>query len=228
MTLVVGRLAGSGFARKRGVLEVKRVRLSGAARRQQIIEVAADLFSRKGFGGTTTKQVAQAIGVSETTIFKHFASKEELYAAIIEAKAHTEEILGSVTPVASQQDDAGLLRSLARQMIARVQRDPALMRLLLFSALEGHSLSDLFFRSHMQRIDDFLGRYIADRVAAGAFRPVDPTQAAWNFIGMVTHHILLRELFGQKPLPHLTVDQIIEEIVSLFLEGVRASLRPPP
>ena len=207
---------------------MKKLRLSGAARRQQIIEVAADLFSRKGFGGTTTKQVAQAIGVSETTIFKHFASKEELYAAIIEAKAHTEEILGSVTPVASQQDDAGLLGSLARQMIERVQRDPTLMRLLLFSALEGHSLSDLFFRSRMQRIDDFLGRYIADRVAAGAFRPVDPTQAAWSFIGMVTHRILLHELFGQKPPPHLTTDRVIEEMVGLFLGGVCAAPKASP
>ncbi len=206
----------------------KKVRLSGAARRQQIIEVAADLFSRKGFGGTTTKQVAQAIGVSETTIFKHFASKEALYAAILEAKTHTEELLGSVTPVASQQDDVGLLRSLARQMIDRVQRDPTLMRLLLFSALEGHSLSDLFFRSRMQRIDEFLGRYIADRVAAGAFRPVDPTQAARSFIGMVSHHILLHELFGQKPPPQLTTDRVIEEIVSLFLEGVCAPPQTSP
>ena len=207
---------------------MKRARLSGAARRQQIIEVAADLFSRKGFGGTTTRQVAQAIGVSETTIFKHFASKEELYAAILEAKTHTEEVLDSLAPVASQQDDAGLLRALAREMIGRVQRDPTLMRLLLFSALEGHSLSELFFRSRMQRIDDFLSRYIADRVAAGGFRPVDPTQAAWNFIGMVTHHILLHELFGQKPLPHLTVDQVIDEMIRLFLEGVCAPPKTSP
>jgi AcrR family transcriptional regulator len=217
------RAAGPLSPQRSGVHSVKRARLSGAARRQQIIEVAADLFSRKGFGGTTTKRVAQAIGVSETTIFKHFASKEELYAAIIEAKTHMEELLGSVTPVASQQDDAGLLRSLAREMISRVQRDPTLMRLLLFSALEGHSLSELFFRARVQRLDEFLARYIADRVAAGAFRPVDPTQAAWNFIGMVTHHILLHELFGHKPPPHLTIDQIIDQMVTLFLQGVHAS-----
>ncbi len=214
------RAAGVGSLQKPGEQRVKRTRLTGAARRQQIIEVAAALFSHKGFGGTTTKQVAQVIGVSETTIFKHFASKEELYAAIIQAKTHMEEILDSVTPVASQQDDAGLLRALAREMIDRVQRDPTLMRLMFFSALEGHSLSDLFFRSRVQRIDDFLSRYIADRVAAGAFRPVDPTQAAWNFIGMVTHHILLHELFGQKLPPHLTVDQVIDEMIRLFLEGV--------
>jgi TetR/AcrR family transcriptional regulator len=199
-----------------------RSRLPGAERRRQIIEAAAALFSRKGFSGTTTRQVAEAVGVSETTIFKHFATKEELYAAILEIKTHTQEILGSVTPVASQQDDAGVLRALAREMIERVQTDPTLMRLLFFSALEGHALSDMFFRSRVQRLDDFLSRYIADRIAAGGFRSVDPVQAAWNFIGMVVLHIQLRELFGQKAPPHLTTERAVEEMVSLFLQGVRS------
>ncbi len=220
------RIGKSRLPRRPGGSGGKRTRLSGAARRRQIIEVAADLFSRKGFGRTTTKQVAQAIGVSETTIFKHFTSKDELYAAILEAKIGTEEILDRVAPVAGRQDDAGVLRELAREMIARMQRDPTLMRLLLFSALEGHSLSDLFFRSRVQRIDDYLSRYIAARVAAGAFRVVDHAQAAWNFIGMVTQYILLHELFGQKPPSRRTVDQVIDDMVSLFLEGARASAKP--
>ena len=199
------------------------MRLSGVERRRQIIEAAADLFSRKGFGGTTTRQVAEAVGVSETTIFKHFATKEELYAAIIEVKSKTQEIVGTAIPAATRQDDAGVLRTLARAMIARTQADPTLMRLLFFSALEGHALSDMFFRSRVQQVDDFLSRYIADRVAAGAFRPVDPVQAAWNFIGMVAYHLLLRELFGQKPPPHLTTERAVEEMVALFLQGVRRS-----
>lgn len=198
-------------------------RLSGPERRRQIIETAAALFSRKGFSGTTTRQVAEAIGVSETTIFKHFATKEELYAAIIEAKAQTQQILSSAIPAAAQKDDAAVLRALAREMIGRVQADPTLMRLLLFSALEGHALSDMFFRSRVQQLDDFLSAYIADRVAAGAFRPVDPVQAAWNFIGMVVQHFLLRELFGQKAPPHLTTERAVEEMVALFLQGVRSS-----
>ncbi|HSB68573.1 MAG TPA: TetR/AcrR family transcriptional regulator [Candidatus Methylomirabilis sp.] len=198
-----------------------KTRLPGAERRQRIIEAAAALFSRKGFSGTTTRQVAQAVGVSETTIFKHFATKEELYAAIIEAKSHTQQILSSVTPAAGQQDDAGVLRALAREMIERVQVDPTLMRLLFFSALEGHALCEMFFRSRVQHLDDFLSRYIADRIAAGAFRPVDPVQAAWSFIGMVVLHIQLRELFGQKAPPHLTTERAVEEMVALFLHGVQ-------
>ncbi len=202
-------------------IQPRNARLSGAARRRQIIETAASLFSRKGFGGTTTRRVAEAAGISETTIFKHFATKDDLYAAIIEAKTQTEAILGSAEPAARRGDDAGVLRALAQELIGRTQADPTLMRLLLFSALEGHALSEMFFRSRVKRVDEFLSRYIRERVAAGAFQPLDPLQAAWNFIGMIAYHLLYQEVFGQKPPPHLTTDRAIEEMVELFLKGVR-------
>jgi AcrR family transcriptional regulator len=205
-------------------LKIKRKRLSGPVRRAQVIEAAAALFSRRGFSGTTTREIARSVGVSEATLFKHFATKEELYAAIIEAKALTqrERILGVIGPLAEARDDAALLRTLATELIARTQSDPTLMRLLFFSALEGHALADLFFRQRVQTLDVFLGRYIADRIAAGAFRPADPLQTAWNFIGMVTFHVLLHELFGQKPPPHLTRERAVEEMVTTFLQGVRS------
>ena len=199
-----------------------RARLPAEARRRQIIEAAAALFSRKGFGGTTTRQVAEAAGISEPTIFKHFATKEDLYAAIIEAKVQTEAILESAEPAARRRDDTGVLKALAHAMIKRTQDDPALMRLLLFSALEGHALSDLFFQSRVARGDEFLCRYISQRLAAGAFRPVDPLQAAWNFIGMIAYHLLYQEVFRQKPPAHLTTERAVDEMVDVFLRGVLA------
>jgi TetR/AcrR family transcriptional regulator len=47
-------------------------RMSASDRRNQLIDVAIDLFSRKGFGGTTTKEIAAAAGVTEAIIFRHF------------------------------------------------------------------------------------------------------------------------------------------------------------
>ncbi len=198
------------------------MRLPAQERRRQIIDTAVQLFCRKGFSGTTTREVAKAAGVSEATLFKHFSTKEDLYAAIIEAKAQSEQIVSSLVQAAERQDDVELLRTLATEMIERARTDSSLMRLLFFSALEGHALSDMFFRSRMTTIDVFLGRYIAGRIAAGAFRPADPMQAAWNFMGMITVHVLRTELFGQKSPPDLTTAVVVEQMVSLFLQGVRA------
>ena len=204
-------------------VRIRRVRVAGEERRRQIIEAATTLFSRKGFRGTTTREIARAVGVSEAMLFKHFATKEELYAAIIEVKSHVVQLMDTVLGAAERGDDAEVLRTLAREMIARTRADPTLMRLTFFSALEGHALSDMMFRSRVQQLDDFLSRYIARRIAAGVFRAVDPLQAAWNFSGMVAYHVQRQELFGQKPPRHLTSDRAVEEIVQLFLNGVRRS-----
>ena len=82
-------------------------RLTGEERRQRIVEAAVDLFSRKGFRGTTTREIAEAADISEAMIFKHFATKRELYSAIIEVKSETEELLASATKASEAKDDAG-------------------------------------------------------------------------------------------------------------------------
>ena len=60
-------------------------RLPPAARRDSIVAAAVPLFARKGFAGTTTREIAEAAGVSEALVFKHFATKTALYDAILES-----------------------------------------------------------------------------------------------------------------------------------------------
>lgn len=60
-------------------------RLSAEERRQAIVDAVRDVFADKGFDGTTTRELAKAAGVSEALIYKHFPSKESLYAAMLDA-----------------------------------------------------------------------------------------------------------------------------------------------
>src|SRR3989442_14798026 len=57
-------------------------RLSAEQRREAIVTAALPLFARKGFGNTTTRELAEEAGVAEALIYKHFPSKESLYAEI--------------------------------------------------------------------------------------------------------------------------------------------------
>jgi AcrR family transcriptional regulator len=195
-------------------------RLRGEARRQRIVEAAVGLFSRKGFRGTTTREIARAAGISEATIFKHFATKEELYTAIIEAKSTTEELLAAAGRAAARNDDGGVFRSVGLKMIEQTEKDPSLMRLLLFSALEGHQLSEIFFQSRVRRLHEFLRDYIRKRIADGRFRPVDALVAARGFIGMTVHYLLIHELFGVERRPQATPEAVVETFVSVFLKGL--------
>jgi AcrR family transcriptional regulator len=59
-------------------------RLTAEARREAIVDAVRDVFAQKGFDGTTTRELAKAAGVSEALLYKHFPSKESLYAAMLE------------------------------------------------------------------------------------------------------------------------------------------------
>jgi TetR/AcrR family transcriptional regulator len=196
-------------------------RLTGEERRRVIVEAALALFSQKGFRGTTTKEIAEAAGCSEATIFKHFTTKDELYSAILEAKSRIEETLAKAAHAAAQKDDSGVFRAVGLESLTRTEQDPSLMRLLLFSALEGHGLSHLFFESKVRRLHEFLSSYIKGRIADGAFQPVDPLLAARGFVGMIAHHLLIHEIFGMKRPAGVLPEHVVDTFVTLFLNGIR-------
>src|SRR5438067_1640194 len=57
-------------------------KLTGEERRAAIIQAVRHLFADKGFNGTTTRELAEAAGVSEALLYRHFPTKEALFEAI--------------------------------------------------------------------------------------------------------------------------------------------------
>jgi AcrR family transcriptional regulator len=196
-------------------------RLKADERRRVLIDAALALFARKGFRGTTTKEIAEAAGCSEATIFKYFASKDELYSAILETKASIEETLAKAADAARRKDDVGVFRAVGLEALVRTEQDPSLMRLLLFSALERHDLSHRFFESQVRRLHEFLGDYIAQRMADGVFRVVNPLLAARGFVGMIVHYLLIHEIFGVKRPAGVLAEEVVDTFVMLFVSGIR-------
>jgi AcrR family transcriptional regulator len=196
-------------------------RLKGDERRRVIIDAALALFARKGFRGTTTKEIAEAAGCSEATIFKYFTSKDELYSAILEVKSAIEETMARAAEAAAKNDDAGVFRAVGLEALTRTEQDPSLMRLLLYSALEGHELSHFFFESKVRHLHEFLSNYIGQRVTDGVFRPVNPLLAARGFVGMIAHYLLIHEIFGVKRPVGILPEEVVETFVTLFMTGIR-------
>jgi AcrR family transcriptional regulator len=193
------------------------MRSSGIERQAGLIAAAASLFAEKGFNGTTTREIAKAAGVSEALVFKYFPTKRTLYAAILAEKVTVNELLEAVESAAEKRDDHCVFTMIASYRI-RPGVDSTLLRLLLFSALEGHELSEMFFGKHHKVFYDHLAAYIRTRIDDGAFRPVDPLLAARAFIGMVVHHRLLHEIFG-VPM-HQSHEDTVATYVDLFLTGL--------
>jgi len=198
------------------------VRMPAENRRLQIVAIAAELFSRKGFSGTTTKEIADHAGVSEAIIFRHFATKDDLYRAILDYKVNqaTERMKKDLNEAASRKDDDAYFGSLAYDMLEFHTKDRTFMRLLLFSALEGHDLSEIFFNSTARDMRNQIRRYIKQRIADGAFRRVDTALAARAFVGMVLNQAQVRNIFHDDDLK-LSNRQMADKFVDLFLAGIR-------
>ena len=180
---------------------------------------AIRLFSEKGFRGTTTRELAAAVGVTEPVIYQHFATKKDLYAAIIEAKVQEVHVDFDLWQEARDLGDRAAFLALARLIWRWHEDDRTLTRLLFFSALEGHELSDMFFTRHAAGFLTVVSSYIRGRVDAGVFRNIDPETQAWTFIGMVAHHAQSVSVFRFDPQPRPR-EVVLEEMVDIFLRGV--------
>lgn len=175
-----------------------------AARRQQILDAVIDLFSRRGFSGTTTREIAKAAGVNEALIFRHFARKEDLYAAILQQGAHsgdTRQWLPKLRSLAERGDDHGLLIALFRQLIAQHDDAHDFLRLMLYSALEDHELTHMFIREQIEPLQQFLLAYITERQHAGVFRACDAPGAVRAILALPSHHVLVTRLLRSSAWP---------------------------
>lgn len=191
-------------------------------RRQDIIRAAIELFAKKGFRGTTTRDLASHAEINEAIIFRHFKTKQELYTAILEYKlGETQgQRCEGFEQLAADGNDAGLFETLGRAFLDRHTRDSTFMRLLLFSALEGHELSDMFLTSVAAR--DPVAEYIQHRIDEGAFRPVDPHLAARALFGMFVSFVQWQEIFGHKKNRTYGRDEVVHTFVSIFLSGMKS------
>lgn len=198
--------------------------MAGEERRLQILRVAVRLFSQHGFRGATTKVIAQAAGISEAMVFRHFATKEELFAAILDHKACAEGLGDPCELVADavrRKDDRAVFEILAYTALKQHEHDPEFMRLLLHAALEEHQLTQMFWDTYMVRIYEFLGSYIEERQRDGAFREVEPRVVVRALIGMVMHHSLNNNLWDpSRRLLNISNERAAHEFTEILLKGI--------
>jgi TetR/AcrR family transcriptional regulator len=191
-------------------------------RRTQLLDVAATLFSQRGFAGTTTRQIAAAVGTSETVLFRHFPSKVSLYAAILERWAPTAELdrwLADLRKLADTRDDEALFRAVVTAILESYRREPVYHRLMLFAALEDHALARIALVKYTVPISSFLREYVARRQAEGAFRRVRPEVVVHMLLSAAAQYAQWTSL-GVNPLA-LSDRDVATQAVAV-LAGVRA------
>jgi AcrR family transcriptional regulator len=201
-----------------------KTRMPGQERREAIVEAAKNLFAQRGFRGTTTRELAAAVGVTEPVLYQHFQTKRELYTAIIDQKSQEvdSKFAGLLREAGDAKDDLAFFRTLAALIMRWYTEDPAYVRLLLYSALEGHELASLCYERQAVHIFRDVADLLRRRMEAGTLRDdVDPLIAARAFIGMVGNFAQGTVIFHLPSVEGRTREEVLDSMVEIFLNGIR-------
>jgi AcrR family transcriptional regulator len=203
-------------------------KLSGQERRAAIIKAVRSVFVEKGFHGTTTRALADAAGVSEALLFKHFPSKEALYSAIQvscfeEEGTRVVERLEALTP--STRSLVLLVHQLASRLLGTRSPDEnhqSLVRLVLRSLMDEGDFARqavLGGPAHWVRKTAECLRAAIDAGDAVDGR-VDPSLAGW-FVHQTTAMIMVHLLPSQPVIDFgVARQELVEQAVWFSLRGM--------
>jgi len=170
--------------------------MAASGRRAHLLETAARVFVEGSYRGTTTAEIARAAGISEPIIYRHFASKRDLYLAALEfvwekARAGWEQAIADSSDACAAVEAIGKgqhavrsaklqLAELWVQALSEASEDPELKKHL---------------RRHMREVHDFLADLIRRGQAQGAISADrDADAEAWimlagGILGMVGRRV---------------------------------------
>jgi TetR/AcrR family transcriptional regulator len=156
-------------------------RLPAQARRQALVDTALVVFAEGSYRGTTTAEIAHEAGVSEPILYRHFASKRELYLACIDEawrrlRTQWEETMASEPP-------ENWIGAMSKSYICLREAKPgALADLWMQAVVEAGDDPDVrkFLKRHMRQVHDYMADVIQKVQAAGVINPDrDPHAEAW-------------------------------------------------
>ena len=135
-------------------------RLTATARREQILDVALEVFARSGFHGTSMNEVAEAAGVTKPVLYQHFDSKRDLYQALLDEVGH--RLLSAIAKAVAAADDGKSQTELGFRAYFRWVAEDHDAFLLLFGS---GSRRDEEFSAAVRRITAEAAQAIAPLIA---------------------------------------------------------------
>lgn len=185
--------------------------------RQRILVAALKQFARKGYAGTSVRDIVAAARVSKPVLYYYFSNKADLYRALV-AWAGDERLRLMREAVARGDTLAGRLQELCASLFEFARTHRELMRLAFGTALaapgEGPSEAHCFEKGwqSFQFIQDLIEQ---GRKDGELNRRFDSRALAMGFSGLVHLHVLSHLLQPEQPLNR----PIAEAVVDLFLSG---------
>jgi AcrR family transcriptional regulator len=191
------------------------------ARRTQILLGAAEVFAEKGFHKATTKQIAQAAGVSEGTIYNYFDTKRDLLVAMIDLLAI--QTLKTLITSDSPPDPYELLMSVMQDRYRVAQERAPMLAPLVAEVFADEELRRALYSRLIMPMSSHMERYIQNQIEAGRFHRLDPVIVTRVFIGGMMLNFAIKLTGLDVRYENVSAEALMEELAAFFLKGLLAS-----
>ena len=189
-------------------------RLKAPQRREQLMDVASKLFAKNGYDATTTAAIAEAAGVTEPILYRHFKSKQEMFVAIVKAVSeqtmhHWQELVADI------DDPAQQIRRISAEMpdhMAHLADAYHVLHGALATSRDKKVLTVV--REHYSEIERFFSKLVREGQRTGTFRKdVQPRTAAWQLIMTGVGYGLIALNLSPNPLDRPLISEAIDSII---------------
>jgi AcrR family transcriptional regulator len=190
--------------------------------RRLLLDAARELFARRDYRGTTTREIAEAAGVSEYLLFRHFGSKAGLFreALVLPFTSFLDEFGRTWQSVIPEETDE---QELARHFVEQLYDVVAEHRGLLLTLLASESFSDEEIAeagiADIRQALAVLGQIGAEGMRLRGLQSSETDLPAHSTVAMIVGMVALRSTFfgDQPPSRNAIVDELVQAILHGFL-----------
>ncbi len=190
--------------------------------KEKILDAGLSLFSKKGYLGATTKEIARKAGVAELTLFRHFSSKERLFEEAIKRRSFLPTLKG-LLPELKDLAYADALVEIANRYLERLSERKDLIKIM-------HSEIHLYPSKVRDIQQKFVGEIVGTLASyfrglqdRGMLKDFDPELGARAFLSMFFAYFNSQEFMGDKKQRFSDKDEVVGEFVKIFVSGTAVS-----
>ncbi len=186
--------------------------------RARILAATRLLYANKGSRGTTTREVADRAEVNEATVFRHFGTKQQLLAAMLDHFNSDSSLAETFNGLRRYSTVDEQLNALGRSAVEALRRKQDLMRIAMGEEMANPESTTCVWRIPTEvrlRVSSFFG----EKVAAGELRG-DPDLLGRTFMSLFFSYVMAGTLWAE--LGETPQEQIVASMVDIFLNGARA------
>ena len=192
-------------------------------RRKDILEAARQVFAEKGFHKSKIEDIAALAGIGHGTVYCYYPSKASLATDIIGtqgASGFLESL--KMTKTIPHAGPTDLLEKVSRKYYGNLKERLPLMRFRIAEAVSNPDLGRNYYNTLLHRLCTELQRIVGEYQKKGVFKQGDPFIFGQAFYGMLFGFLYCQELMLGKDLTRIRLQEIIPQIVDIFLHGVSA------